>query len=274
MNQVHSPPPFGLIAGNGSFPLLFAKAAMEKNIAVVAVAMEGETKTAITDHVPDVQWVKVGQLSRMIRFFKKHHVQQAAMAGGVKKTRLFMGARPDWTALKLLAQTALKKDDGMLRAIAAEFEKHGIEIVDSTIFMPEALAPSGLLTNRSPTAQEQKDLDYGLRVAREIGKLDIGQTVVVREGTVVALEAMEGTDACILRAGKIANNTKIVVVKVAKPVQDMRFDIPAIGIQTIEAISKAGGKVLGIEANRTLLLEPEVIIKKANQVGITIIGLD
>ena len=187
----------GLIAGNGQFPLLFAEAARMKGMRVVAVGMEGETKPEIRDRVDECRFVKVGQLRKMIRFFNHHSVTQAAMAGGVRKTRLFGGARPDFMTLKLLARNTLRKDDGMLRAVAREFEAHGIEIIDSTLYMPECLAPAGLLAGPAPSQAAVQDLAYGLDVARQIGELDIGQTVVVKNGAVVALEAIEGTDACI-----------------------------------------------------------------------------
>ena len=263
----------GLIAGNGQFPILFAQAASLKGIRVVAVGMDGETDRALSDHVDTCTFVKVGQLGKMIRIFQKASISQAAMAGGVRKTRLFSGARPDWTTVKLLAQTKLRKDDGMLRAIAREFENSGIEIIDSTLFMPECLAPEGVLAGRQLNEQESADLAYGYQIAQKIGELDIGQTVAVKEGAVIALEAIEGTDACIARAGQLTNNKGCVVVKVAKPQQDMRFDVPAIGIKTIENLHAAGIRILGIEAHRTLLLEPQKTIDKAESMGVTIVGL-
>ena len=263
----------GLIAGNGQFPVLFAQAARERGIKIVAVAMEGETDPVITNHVDICLFVKVGQLGRMIRFFQKHSISRAAMAGGVRKTRLFGGARPDLTAFKLLAQSALRKDDGMLRAIAREFESKGIRIIDSTEYMPECLAPAGLLTRQSVDNETKAQLDYGYEVALKIGELDIGQTVIVKNGAVVALEAIEGTDACIERAGLLTKHSGAVAVKIAKPNQDMRFDVPAIGLTTIENLSKAGITVLGVEAQRTLFLEPQKIIERANELNITIVGL-
>ena len=263
----------GLIAGNGQFPLLFAQAAKEQGVRVVAVAMEGETNPEIANHVDVCSFVKVGQLGRMIKFFHKHSITQAAMAGGVRKTRLFEGARPDLTAVKLLAQSALKQDDGMLRAIAREFESKGITIIDSTLYMPECLAPAGLLTSNAIDSKTESELSYGYEVARKIGELDIGQTVIVKGGAVVALEAIEGTDACIERAGNLTQQSGAVAVKIAKPDQDMRFDVPAIGITTIENLSRAGIKVLGVEAGRTLFLEPQKIIQRADELGVTIVGL-
>jgi DUF1009 family protein len=263
----------GLIAGNGQFPILFAKAAKEQGVTVIAVGMDGETEPDIASYVDSYHLVKVGQLGKMIRIFQNASITKAAMAGGVRKTRLFGGARPDWTALKLLAQTAVRKDDGMLRAIAREFESKGIEIIDSTTYMPECLAPEGVLTGHDLDQQALTDLSYGYEVARKIGELDIGQTVIVKAGAVVALEAIEGTDACIKRAGELTERRGGVAVKVAKPEQDMRFDVPAIGVKTIENLATAGITVLGVEAGRTLMLEPQSIIERADALGITIVGL-
>ncbi len=263
----------GLIAGNGSFPIFFARAAKKRGLKVVAVGMKGETKPEVAREVDAMTWVKVGQLKAMIEAFVKGGCKQAAMAGGVRKTRLFERARPDFLAMKLLARAAIRRDDGMLRAVADEFEKAGVTIIDSTVFMPEALAPEGVLTKRKPEPREWQDLRYGLIVAREIGKLDIGQTVVVKDGAVVALEAIEGTDACIARAGELTGKRGAVIVKVAKPTQDMRFDVPAIGPKTLVSMRDAGVRVLGIEAGRTLILEPEQFVNEADTAGLVIVGL-
>ncbi len=176
----------GLIAGNGTFPIFFARAAKKRGLKVIAVGMRGETLPAVESEVDSMTWTRVGQVGAMIRTFVKAGIREAAMAGGVRKTRLFERARPDFLAMKLLARAVVRRDDGMLRLLAAEFEKNGITIVDSTIFMPEALAPNGVLTRTRPSDREWLDLRYGLHVAREIGKLDIGQTVVVKDGAVVA----------------------------------------------------------------------------------------
>lgn len=261
----------GLIAGNGTFPLFFARAAKKRGMRVVAVGMRGETLPAVEHEVDAMTWVRVGQLRPMIETFVKAGVREAAMAGGVRKTRLFERARPDFMAMKLLAQAVVRRDDGMLRLVAKLFEDHGITIVDSTIYMPEALAPEGVLTRGKPDEREWKDLRYGLIIAREIGKLDIGQTVVVKDGAVVALEAVEGTDACIARAGHLAKG--VVIVKVAKPGQDMRFDVPAVGLKTIESMKSAGARVLGIEAGRTLVLNPEEFLRQADAQGLVVVGL-
>ena len=263
----------GLIAGNGQFPMLFAEAAHKMRVPVVAVGMIGETQPDLAEKVDAITWVRVGQLGRMIRAFKRAGVTEAAMAGGVRKTRLFGGVRPDWRSMWLLARCAIRRDDGLLRAVAHMFEDAGIAIVASTRYMPKALAPAGVLTQTQPSAQQWRDLHYGYGVAREIGRLDIGQTVIVKAGAVVALEAIEGTDACIERAGVLTGQKGAVMVKIAKPSQDMRFDVPAIGVETIRRLASAGIGVLGIEAHRTLMLQPEHILAAAHASGVTMVGL-
>ena len=265
--------PLGLIAGNGQFPLLFAQAAQARNIPVVAVGMHGETLPAVEAAVTSMTWVRVGQLGRMIATFRRAGVERAAMAGGVRKTRLFGGVRPDWRSMWLLARCAIRRDDGLLRAVADEFERAGITIVDSTLYMPEALAPHGVLTHRAPNRQQWRDLMYGYDIAQQIGRLDIGQTVAIKAGAVVALEAIEGTDACIQRAGELTGGRGGVIVKVAKPAQDMRFDVPAIGVETIVQLQAAGIGALGVEAKRTLMLQPQRILDAANAAGISLVGL-
>lgn len=273
MTAVTAQEPLGLIAGNGQFPLLFARAAQKRGIPVVAVGLRGETEPAVEDLVDAMTWVRVGQLAPMIRAFRRAGVRRAAMAGGVQKTRLFGTARPDWLAFWVLARCVVRRDDGMLRAVAAQFERAGVTIVESTLYMPEALAPAGVLTQARPNKRQWHDLRYGLGVAQTIGQLDIGQTVVIKDGAVVALEAIEGTDACIRRAGELTRRGGAVVVKVAKPAQDMRFDVPAIGPRTLDSLQAAGVQVLGIEAGRTLMLEPNRLVQEADRRGLVLVGL-
>lgn len=262
----------GLIAGNGTFPLLFARAARTRGIRTIAVAMRGETEPTLQSAVDDLTWIRVGQIGRAIAVFRRAGVRRAAMAGGLRRANLF-NIRPDWLGLRLLARNLVRPDDGMLRLIAHEFEQRGIEIVDSTLFMPEVLAPAGVLVGREPDGQGWADLRYGYQVARELGRLDVGQTVVVKSGAVVALEAIEGTDACISRAGDLAGGG-MVVIKIAKPNQDMRFDVPAIGPKTIDTLARAQCRLLGIEAGRTLVLETQQTLAAASAAGITIVGLE
>jgi DUF1009 family protein len=264
----------GLIAGNGQFPLLFAQAARAKNMRIMAVGMLQETLPTLKPWVDTLHWVHVGQLGRMITLFKKAGITHVAMAGGLSKTRFFSKVRLDWCALKILTQHALRHDDTLLRAIAAEFERHGITIVDSTLVMPEALAPLGVLTHTQPSEEEWKDIHTGFALAHAIGRLDIGQTVVMKDGVAVAVEAIEGTDACIARAGQLTAHTGGVVVKTAKPIQDMRFDVPAVGLKTLQSLAQAGIRVLALEAHRTLMLEPQAMIQQANEQGLVIVGIE
>lgn len=268
-----TPERIGLIAGNGDFPGLFARAARAQGLQVFAVAMRGETREALRAEVDGMAWFRVGQLGGMIAALRRFGVQHAAMAGGIDKRRLFQTARPDWLGLQLLWRMSRRRDDGLLRGIAGLFEARGIRIVDSTLYMPDALAPAGVLTRKQPSAQQQRDFAYGLEVARALGALDIGQTVVVRDGAVVAMEAIEGTDACIARGGALCNGQNATVVKVAKPLQDMRFDVPSIGPVTMATLHQAGVRALGIEAGRTLMLDPQACIEAADRLGICVVGL-
>jgi DUF1009 family protein len=269
-----APAPLGLIAGNGVFPILFAQAAKKAGHRVVAVGHVGETDAGLADHVDTLHWVRVGQLGALIGALRKHGVMEAAMAGGIDKRRLFSHARPDWLGVKTLARLLGRRDDALLRAVAHTFECHHITIVPSTRYMPEAMTPAGVLGTVQPTSAQWLDLREGLRIAHVIGTLDIGQTVVLRDGAVVALEAIEGTDACIHRAGTLTHQVGAVVVKAAKPQQDMRFDVPAVGLKTLQAAHDAGVKVMGLEAGRTLMLNPQALIEAANTMGISLVGLE
>lgn len=265
--------PIGLIAGNGAFPILFARAATRAGHRVIAVAHRGETDPALHAHVHALTWVRVGQVGAIVQAFKRAHVGQAAMAGGIDKRRALARLRPDWCGLKLMWRIARKRDDALLRAVAQAFEHWGVRIISSTTFVPQALAPTGVLGRAQPNAKVRADLHEGLRLAHAIGALDVGQTVAIKEGTVLALEALEGTDACILRAGALCGHRGAVVVKAAKPGQDMRFDVPTIGPETIRTARQAGVVAIGIEAGRTLLLEAEATIKLADEANISLVGL-
>ena len=260
----------GLIAGNGVFPKLFIEAAQARSIKVVAVAMVGETDPIIDDLLPDVCWVRVGQLGKMIAHFKRTQVREAAMAGGVKKTKLFSGARPDFTAMRLLSRTLLRRDDSMLRALAAEFERNAIQI--SILRASCRNFGTRGRPNRSspPDRMGRPTLWLCCRPSRRQARR--GPSIVLRGGAVIAIEGIEGTDTLIRRAAEHTHGQG-VLVKVAKPQQDMRFDVPAIGEKTIESVKAAGIRCIGIEASRTLLLAPQPTIDAANQRGITIVGL-
>lgn len=263
----------GLIAGNGAFPRLFARAARAAGVRVTAVALRGEADVSLVDEVDALHWVHVGQVGHMLRRLRRAGVEVAAMAGGVDKRRLFARARLDWTGARLLWRCVRRQDDDMLRAIARLFEQQGVPIVPSTCFLPRAMAPAGPLGRHLPDARERRDLQFGLEVARGVGALDVGQMAVVQRGAVVALEAIEGTDACLRRGGALGGGRGAVAVKVAKPGQDMRFDVPAVGPRTVEVAAEAGVRVLGLEAGRTLLLEPEAVRARADALGVVVIGL-
>lgn len=262
----------GLIAGKSKFPLLLAQAARRQGWEVVAAAHRGETEPELEKLVAACQWVYVGQLGKIIRFFKKHGVTQAVMAGGITKGRLFSHFRPDLRALRVVGPRRHYGDDGILRAVADEFSRDGIAIVSATDFLPELLTPAGVLSRRRPTHSEDQDIAFGFQIAKEIGRLDIGQCVVVRRRTVLAVEAIDGTDATIRRGGRLAGE-RAVVVKVSKPHQDLRFDIPAVGLETIQVMQEVRAAVLALEAGKTLMFDREALLAAADAGGIAVVGL-
>jgi DUF1009 family protein/predicted dehydrogenase len=262
----------GLIAGGGQFPILFARAARENGVEVVAVALEGETDKQLEPEVDVCAWVSLGKLGRMIEIFEKAQVSEVAMAGTVAKTKLYSKIRPDWKAVRLLARMLHKKDDAILRGFTEELERHGIRVRPSTIFLPELLAPPGILTRRKPNSREKRDVEFGWNLAKEIGKLDIGQCILVRDQAVLAVEAIEGTDEAIRRGGQLGKS-EVVVVKVSKPHQDLRFDVPAVGLQTIETMKEAGASVLVVEAGKTLMFDRDKMIQAADDARIVILSI-
>src|SRR5438874_10892695 len=262
----------GLIAGNGRFPLLFAENARRLGYRVSAVALTGETDPSLEGAVDRLHWIALGQLGRLIKAFKKDGVRQAVMVGGVKKTHLFSGIRPDLRSLALLRRVTVRKDDSLLRALASELEDEGIRIRESTFGLDGLLVDEGTLTRRSPTKREWGDIEFGWEMAGAVGRLDIGQCVVVKDRVVVAVEAVEGTDEAVLRGGKLAR-LGAVVVKRFKPQQDRRFDLPAIGPGTIRAMADCGAAVLAIEAGRAVFLDREEAIAAADATGIAVVGV-
>jgi len=265
--------PIGLIAGNGQFPIMFARSAQQQGRCVVAVAHEGETLPEIEKVADRVTWVKLGQLGKTIKAFKSAGVAEAVMCGGVTKSKMFAHVRPDFRGATFWFKQKHRHDDSMLRALAREFEEEGILIRESTLYVPQLIADPGCYTRRKPSKQEQQDVNVGLRLAKQIGELDIGQAIVVRDGAVVAVEAMEGTDAMIRRAGKLARRNA-VVVKVAKPGQDLRFDVPSVGLGTIQVMADAGCSVLAVEAGKTLIFERERMVREADALNICILGCE
>jgi UDP-2,3-diacylglucosamine hydrolase len=262
----------GLIAGKNKFPLIFARSVQNQGFEVVAAAHRGETDPVLEQLVSSLQWVYVGQLGKIIRFFQKAGVSRAVMAGGITKGRLFTHLRPDLRALKIISKVKHAGDDGILRTVAAELENEGITIVSPTLFLTELLAPTGVLSRRQPTAEEMRDIQFGTTIAKEIGKLDIGQCVVVRRQAVLAVEAIDGTDATIRRGGLLAGE-KAVVIKVSKPDQDLRFDVPAVGLETIGIMQEVKASALALEAGKTLMFDLKEMLHLADQAKISIIGL-
>lgn len=262
---------YGLIAGNGQFPFLVIDGAKRAGESLAIVAIKEETEKNIDKIAETVEWVGIGQLGKMISFLKKEGVTKAIMAGQVKHVQIFSGSIPDVRMLKMLWNLPRRNTDALIGGVADELAKEGIELIDSTYFIRDQLAATGVLTKRNPTDIEQKNIEYGLHIAHEIARLDLGQTIVVRASACVAIEAMEGTDATIRRAGELANG-KLTVVKVAKPDQDMRFDVPVVGVPTIKTMIEAGATCLSVTAGKTLIFNRDEMISLANKNGICIIG--
>jgi len=281
----------GLIAGNGRFPFLLLDAARAQGFAVTVAAIREETDPEINhraaaDDKISVTWLSLGELSRLIETFQKGGVSRAVMAGQVKHKQIFSSIRPDWRLAKLLLNLRTRNTDMLLGAVAKVLADEGIELISSTAFLEPLLAEEGVLTARAPDEEERKDIEYGLGVARGVAGFDIGQTVVVAAQACVAVEAMEGTDAAIARAGELMRSLeedapgdastlhrRLTVVKVAKPKQDMRFDVPVIGTQTLEAMKSAGATCLSVEAGRTLLFDRDALIRRADEESIAIIAI-
>jgi DUF1009 family protein len=265
----------GLIAGNGRFPFLVLQGArsLGHDVTVVAVKEEAfpELEEAAREAGADLQWVSLGHLGKCIKVLKHAGAVQAVMAGQVKHAKLFSGIVPDLTLLSVLTKLRARNTDAIISAVAEVLQGEGIELLDSTAFLAPLLAASGPLTHRAPSAEELDDFAFGYRMADAVAALDIGQTIIVKDRAVVAVEAMEGTDAVIKRAGEIAGGG-VRVVKVAKPNQDMRFDVPVVGVATIEAMRRAGATALSIDAHRTLVVDGERVFRTADEAGIAVVG--
>lgn len=272
VNEASPPKHIGLIAGNGRFPLIFAQNAARLGYSVCAVAHIGETSPDLERYVARIHWIKIGQFNKLIRALKSDGVQETVMLGGIKKTHLFTTVLPDFRALAVARRLKHFKDDLILREVAAELEKEGIRVMESTFGLGNLVVEQGCLTARSPSSQEWEDIRYGWEVAHETGKLDIGQCVVIKDRVVVAVEAAEGTDEAIRRGGQLAT-AGAVVVKRCKPQQDLRFDLPAIGPVTIETMGAVKASALALEAGRGIVLDREETIALANKYGVTIIGM-
>lgn len=263
--------PLGLIAGNGDFPLLIARTAHQEGKKIVVAAHLGETRAELRSLVEKICWVRLGEFGKLVRFFKEQGVKEILMAGGIDKKKLFSRVQPDQEGISLLAKMKHRKDDFVLRMFADELAKEGFQVHSSTFLLPSLLAPLGVLTRRQPTAEEEQDIEFGWSLAKELGKLDIGQCLVVRNGAVVAVEAIDGTDETIRRGGKLARR-KAVVIKVSKPFQDLRFDLPAVGEQTIRTMQEVKAGVLAIEAHKTIIFNREATIRLANKYRMVIVS--
>jgi DUF1009 family protein len=276
------PERIGLIAGNGSFPLLVLDAARAQGFDVIVAAIKEEASPEIEKHgAAAVHWLSLGELSRLIETFQREGVHRAVMAGQVKHKQIFSSIRPDWKLAKLLLSLGTRNTDSLLGAVAQTLAEEGITLENSTSFLEPLLAKTGVLTQRMPTPQEKKNIEYGRAIARHVAQYDIGQTVVVAESACVAVEAMEGTDAAIARAGEIMRSLGgdastlgrgLTVVKIAKPNQDMRFDVPVVGVKTIEVMRQSGATCLALDAGKCLLLDGTAIIVAADSANITIVA--
>jgi DUF1009 family protein len=262
---------YGLIAGNGQFPFLVVDGARKAGASLAVVAIKEETDPRIDDVADTVQWVGIGQLGKMLSFLKAQGVEKAIMAGQVKHVQIFSGAMPDMRMVKMLWGLPRRNTDALIGAVAGELATEGIELIDSTYFIQDHLAKEGILTKREPADDERDNIAYGLHIADGIAGIDLGQTIVVRGRACVAIEAMEGTDATIRRAGELANG-KLTVVKVAKPDQDMRFDVPVVGIPTIQTMVDAGATCLSVTACKTLIFDRDDMISLANRHKIAVVG--
>ena len=261
----------GIIAGNGVYPRLLADSARKAGVKkIVAAAFTGETDSALAQHVDLVQWMRVGQLNRLLKFFREQAAHHAIMAGQIAPKNLF-DLRPDWKALLLLGRIKERNADSLFAAIADELAKVDVDLLPATTFLEDSLAPAGLIAGPKLSRRDEEDVDFGWKMAKEIARLNIGQTVIVKNGTIVAVEALEGTNETIKRGGGLARRGA-VMVKVAKPNQDMRFDVPVIGVETLRVASEARLRLIAIEAGKTLLLEREAIVDLANLSKISIVA--
>lgn len=265
---------FGLIAGNGRFPFLVLEAARSQGIEMVVAAIKEETFPEIEQSARTVHWLSLGQLGKLIKTFKAEGVTKAIMAGQVKHKQIFSGILPDLKMMQVLASLATRNTDSLIGAVARVLEDEGIQLMESTAFLEPLLPQPGVLTGRAPSAEEQQDLDYGYKLARELGRLDVGQTVVVSEAACVAVEAMEGTDAVIERAASLVNGRALRVVKLAKPNQDLRFDVPVIGIPTVRLMKRAGVTAMTIEARKTLMMDRGDLLREADAANIAIVAIE
>jgi DUF1009 family protein len=264
------PARWGLIAGNGRFPFLVLEAARSQGIEMAVIALREEASPELDAVAKRLHWVSLGELSRTLELLHQEGVTRAVMAGQVKHTKIFSSIRPDWKLAKLIFSLPRKNTDSLIGAVARVLEDEGIQLVDSTIFLKPLLPEPGVLTRRAPDSRESADIAYGREIAMQLASLDLGQAVVISDRACVAVEAMEGTDETIERAARLAAGRPLVVVKVAKPRQDMRFDVPVVGLGTVETMKRSRATALAIEAGRTLLFDRSRLIEAADEAGIAV----
>ena len=265
-------PTFGLIAGNGKLPILLSQSIRKEGHPLVAVAHIGETRKDLKRYVDSLRWIEIGQLEEIIRILKGAKVEKVLLAGGISKRHFFSRLKPDGRALKVLSRLRDKKDDAILRALGEEIENEGIQVVSPALYLKEHMAPKGCWTQRQPTEREKKDMAFGWELAREMGTLDIGQSVVVKDQIILAVEAIEGTDAAIRRGARLGRGD-VAVIKICKPKQDQRLDLPVIGPSTLRVLRKAGGSLLAVEAGKTIVMDKEKVIREADRNHLCLVGL-
>jgi DUF1009 family protein len=263
---------FGIIAGNGILPVVLARVLKKGRRFVVAIAHEGETFRDIETHVDRCFWIRIGEFGKIIEILKREGIGRAFMIGGIDKKRMFMGARPDTRGLMLLKGLIKRGDDEILKVASAELEREGIVVEGPIEYLSSMIAKHGILTKRKPTEREMRDIELGFDVLKKVGMLDIGQSVVVKEGVIIAIEAIEGTDEAIRRGGKLGG-PGCVVVKGSKPNQDIRFDFPVVGLETIKVMLEAGASVLAIEAEKTIMVDKEEMINLADREAMAILAI-
>lgn len=268
-----TPTRYAIIAGNGSFPYLVLDAAREQGIEPLVVAIKEETFPEISERTSNLHWLGLDEVSKLLELLRAEGIERVVLAGQVKHAQIFSSFKPDGLVSRALAGLKRRNTDALIGAFVRMLESRGIRVVDSTLFLKPLLAEPGTMTRRSPDESEQADIAFGREMAKKIAGLDIGQTVVVAERAVVAVEAMEGTDRAIERAATLSNGRRLVVVKVSKPRQDMRFDVPVIGLKTVEVMQHANATVLAVDAAKTLLFERPRLIEAANKAGISIVGM-
>ncbi|HLI33653.1 MAG TPA: UDP-2,3-diacylglucosamine diphosphatase LpxI [Terriglobia bacterium] len=266
-------PRYAVIAGNGHFPFLVLEGAREQGLEPVVIAIQEEAWPELAQKTQSIHWLSLGEIARLMDLLSSERIDKVILAGQVKHVQLFRPIKADQLMCSALASLPRRNTDALIGAFVEMLEGRGIEVLDSTTFLKPLLAGTGLLTRREPEPSERADVEYGREIAKKIAGLDIGQTVVVADRACIAVEAMEGTDAAIERAAKLSNGRRLVVVKVSKPDQDMRFDVPVVGVKTIEVMDRANARVLALDAGKTLLFERDLLLSKANDCGIAIVGM-